>query len=44
MSIYATLFRFALRLFGDDPCTNVAVQAVPPHIDDTGPAWEFLLP
>jgi hypothetical protein len=42
MSIYATIAEFGIKRFGDSVYHEIIVQAVPPHIIDTGPAWEFL--
>lgn len=44
MSIYATLAHFGIKRFGDRGMVEVFAQGVPPHIDYTGPAWEFLPP
>lgn len=44
MSIYATLTEFGIKRFGDGELIDILVQAVPPHIDYTGPDWEFLPP
>jgi hypothetical protein len=42
MSIYATLGEIGIKRFGDKEFIDILIQGVPPHIDDTGPAWEFL--
>ena len=42
MSIYSTLLEFGIKRFGDNEFVRILVQGVPPHIDDTGSAWEFL--
>jgi hypothetical protein len=42
MSIYATLGEIGIKRFGDKEFVDILVQGVPPHIDDVGPAWEFL--
>lgn len=44
MSIYATLHEIGVRRFGDEQFVEIWVQAVPPHIDYTGPEWDFLPP
>lgn len=44
MSIYATLGEIGIRRFGDENMIEIRIQAVPPHIDYTGPAWDFLPP
>ncbi len=44
MSIYATIAEIGIKRFGDEAFVDVFVQGVPPHIDHTGPAWEFLPP
>ena len=44
MSIYATLAEIGIKRFGDKQFVDIFVQAVPPHIDHVGPAWEFLPP
>jgi hypothetical protein len=44
MSIYATLHEIGIKRFGDESFLSILVQGVPPHIDDTGPAWGFLPP
>ena len=44
MSIYATVAEMAIRQFGDEEFTELVIQSVPPHIDDTGPEWDFLPP
>jgi hypothetical protein len=44
MSIYATLAQIAVKRFGDTGLVEIFVQGVPPHIDCTGSAWEFLPP
>jgi hypothetical protein len=33
-----------MKRFGDEAYFDILVQAVPPHIVDVGPAWEFLPP
>lgn len=44
MSIYATIGEIGVRRFGDQAMIEIFIQAVPPHIDYTGPEWEFLPP
>lgn len=44
MSIYATLIHFGIRRFGDKSMIEIFAQAVPAHIDYTGPQWDFLPP
>jgi hypothetical protein len=44
MSIYATLAHIGIKRFGDKAFVDILVQGVPPHIDDVGPAWDFLPP
>jgi len=44
MSIYATMAEIGIKRFGDREFVDIFVQGVPPHIDDVGPAWEFLPP
>jgi hypothetical protein len=44
MSIYATIGEIGIRRFGDENMIEIMIQAVPPHIDDTGPQWDFLPP
>ena len=44
MSIYATLYEFAIRRFGEDEPHHLAAQGVPAHIDYTGQGWEWLPP
>jgi len=44
MSIYATLSEIGIKRFGDSEFLDILVQSVPPHIDETGPAWDFLPP
>src|SRR5215208_2708585 len=44
MSIYATIGEIGIRRFGDDAMIAITIQAVPAHIDDVGPQWEFLPP
>ena len=44
MSIYATLGEIGIRRFGDEAMVEIFIQAVPPHIDYTGPEWDFLPP
>ena len=44
MSIYATMEHIGIKRFGDKEFLDILVQGVPPHIDDVGPAWEFLPP
>jgi len=50
LSIYCTLWELRFPRDGDafacahDPGILVIAQAVPQHIDDVGPAWEFLPP
>jgi hypothetical protein len=44
MSIYATLAEIGIKRFGDENMIEILIQAVPPHIDDTGPQWDFLPP
>src|SRR5439155_11796200 len=44
MSIYATLYNFAVQRFGEDLHRCLYVQGVPAHIDNTGVEWEFLPP
>lgn len=42
MSIYATVGRLGLKRFNDDAYFELLIQAVPPHIQDVGTAWDFL--
>lgn len=44
MSIYATLAHIGIKRFGDRNLVEIFIQGVPPHIDDVGPAWDFLPP
>jgi hypothetical protein len=44
MSIYATLAEIGIKRFGDKAFVHILIQGVPPHIDDVGPAWDFLPP
>jgi hypothetical protein len=44
MSIYATVAHFGIKRFGDKSTTEILAQSVPPHIDYTGPEWDFLPP
>jgi len=44
MSIYATLGEIGIKRFGDEKFVEIFIQGVPPHIDDTGPKWDFLPP
>lgn len=44
MSIYGTLAEIGIRRFGDKEFVAILVQGVPPHVDDVGPAWDFLPP
>lgn len=44
MSIYATAAEIAIRQFGDEEYVQLIIQSVPPHIDATGPEWDFLPP
>src|SRR5271154_2612943 len=44
MSIYATLAEIGIRRFGDKEFVAILIQGVPPHIDYTGPDWDFLPP
>lgn len=44
MSIYATIAEIGIKRFGDEEFVDILVQGVPPHIDNVGPAWEFLPP
>ena len=44
MSIYSLLFDLSnMEDPGEDP-RNIRILAVPPHIVDVGPSWEFLPP
>jgi len=42
MSIYATLGEIGIKRFGDEKFVEILIQGVPPHIEYTGPKWEFL--
>jgi hypothetical protein len=44
MSIYATIMEFGVKRFDDEDYLRIFVQAVPPHIIQVGPAWDFLPP
>ena len=44
MSIYATIVHFGITRFGDGHMIDLYAQAVPAHVDYTGPEWEFLPP
>jgi hypothetical protein len=50
MSIYCTLWELRFPRDGDsfecahDPGIVIIAKAVPQHIDDVGPAWDFLPP
>ncbi|HKQ48805.1 MAG TPA: hypothetical protein VJZ71_12105 [Phycisphaerae bacterium] len=44
MSIYATVAEIGVKRFGDKEFVDILVQGIPPHIDYTGPEWEFLPP
>jgi hypothetical protein len=44
MSIYATLYDFAVRRFGENNYHLLRVQGVPAHIQHTGPGWDWLPP
>lgn len=42
MSVYATIGDIGIRRFGDEQMIEIHIQGVPPHIDHTGPTWDFL--
>ena len=44
MGIYATVAQFGIKRFGAEVYVDVIVQAVPAHLNDVGPEWEFLPP
>lgn len=44
MSIYATVGQFSVKRFDDNVYREIFIQAVPPHIVDVGPQWDFLPP
>jgi hypothetical protein len=44
MSIYARLGELGFKRFDDDAYIELLIQAVPPHIVETGPQWDFLPP
>lgn len=44
MSIYATIGQLGLKRFDSDNYVEIFIQAVPPHIVDVGPQWDFLPP
>ena len=44
MSIYATIGELRFKRFDDETYIEILIQAVPPHIEDIGPNWDFLPP
>jgi hypothetical protein len=44
MSIYATIAEIGFKRFDDQKYLCIYFQAVPPHIVNVGPDWEFLPP
>lgn len=44
MSIYATIGEFGFKRSDDNNYIEIFIQAVPPHIVDVGPQWDFLPP
>src|SRR5665213_1201242 len=44
MSIYATLYSFAIQRFAESNYHRLFAQRVPGLIDDAGPGWEWLPP
>lgn len=44
MSIYAPILDLTLNRFEDEDSRHILLHAVPPHIVDVGPSWDFLPP
>jgi hypothetical protein len=44
MSIYSLLFDLTIKEFDGESSRNIRILAVPAHIADVGPSWDFLPP